>query len=384
MLSQYKNLLEPLKVTRHTLHAHPETGRSLPLTTLILQNVLNLLDIPVKNCGDGFIAELSPRGDAPLLALRADMDALPVHEETGCAWSSENDGFMHACGHDVHMTCALGALAFLSKSSSRKAGLRVLFQPDEEGDGGAERMIDDGALEGVSNALCLHVAPALKVGTFGLMSGAVRGAGNMFDVELSGKGAHGAYPDTGIDALAGGAQIVSALQTMISREVSPLDPAVVTVGKFIAGNVRNVIPDKVRFEGIMRTMSQSTREFCVRRLQEIIRSMAAGFRLDAEITMRESYPALINDREETELVASAASKIDPGSVVRLERAQMGVDDFAYIAQQVPSCYVDLGCITSGEKYEPLHSPRFLPSDESILYGTSLICEWVALHEELAE
>ncbi len=360
-----------------SLHKIPEIGRDLPETIAFVEARLDEMDVPHRRCAGGILAELSAGDGKPTVALRADMDALPVDEETGLPWKSLHQGKMHACGHDAHTTCALGALKLLSGESQRAASLRVLFQPDEEGNGGAEKMISDGALDGVSASLGLHVSSAYPTGTIAALSGRARAASDMFSVTLRGRGCHGAYPHLGVDVIAGGAQIISALQTLVSRETDPLDSVALTVGRFEAGRARNVIPDAARFDGIIRTLTPQSRERCRARLREIVSGVAQALRMRAEIEIVPSYPPVINDPAESAFVrAVAASMLGEENAVVPECPQMGVDDFAYLAERTPGCYAELGCRAPEQPAEPLHSPRFFPDENCLPVGAALTAQWV--------
>lgn len=365
-----------LTEVHQALHRIPELDRNLPETTAYVAERLDEMGVPHFACAGGLVAELAGEPGAPVVALRADMDALPVTEATGLPQASRHAGKMHACGHDAHMACALGALRLLRGESERAATLRVLFQPAEETDGGAAKMIEAGALDGVSSALCLHVASSLAVGQIGVISGPARGASDMFNVTLRGRGCHGAYPHLGADVVAGGAQIISALQLLVSRETSPLDPAVLTVGRFAAGTARNIIPDSAGFEGIVRTLDPATRARMAARVRELVEGVAAALRLSAEVEFIEGYPALINDAEVAEAVRRAgARELGAENVITPPCPQLGVDDFACIAERVPGCYVDLGARGPGGAEEPLHSPRFYPDEGCLPVGAALIAAW---------
>ena len=365
-----------LTEVHQALHRIPELGRDLLETTTYVAERLDEMGVPHFACAGGLVAELAGEPGGPIMALRADMDALPVTEATGLPQASRHAGKMHACGHDAHMTCALGALRLLRGEGKRATTLRVLFQPAEETDGGAAKMIEAGALDGVSSALCLHVAPSLEVGQIGVISGPARGASDMFNVTLRGRGCHGAYPHLGADVVAGGAQIISALQLLISRETSPLDPAVLTVGRFAAGTARNIIPDSAEFEGIVRTLNPATRARTTARVRELVEGMAAALRLSAEVEFVEGYPALINDAEVAEVVRRVgARELGAENVITPPCPQLGVDDFACIAERVPGCYVDLGARRPGGAEEPLHSPRFYPDEGCLPVGAALIAAW---------
>ena len=365
-----------LTEVHQALHRIPELGRDLPETTAYVAERLDEMSVPHCPCAGGLVAELAGEPGAPVVALRADMDALPVEEATGLPQASCHAGKMHACGHDAHMACALGALRLLRGEGERAATLRVLFQPAEETDGGAAKMIEAGALDGVSSALCLHVAPSLAVGQIGVISGPARGASDMFNVTLRGRGCHGAYPHLGADVVAGGAQIISALQLLVSRETSPLDPAVLTVGTFAAGTARNIIPDSARFEGIVRTLDPASRARTTARVRELVEGGAAALLLSAKVASIDDYPALILDAEVPAAVRRVgARELGAENVITPLCPQLGVDDFACIAERVPGCYVDLGARRPGGVEEPLHSPRFYPDEGCLPVGAALIAAW---------
>lgn len=377
-MNEKAQTLQPwLSEIYRSLHQIPELGRELPETLAFVDARLDELKVPHRRCAGGILAQLPAGAGKPVVALRADLDALPLDEETGLPWASRHAGKMHACGHDAHVTCALGALKLLREEKELAASLRVLFQPDEEGDGGAASMIADGALEGVSAALGLHVSSDYPVGTLAALPGRTRASSDMFTVVLRGRGCHGASPHMGVDTVAGGAQIIGALQTLVSRETDPLDSVVLTVGHFEAGRARNVIPDRARFDGIIRTLTPRSRERSRARFKEIVSGLSSALRMSAEITVIPSYPPVINDRGETALfLRTAASVAGEKGIAVPEFPKMGVDDFAYLAEKVPSCYAELGCRGENQPQEPLHSPRFCPDEGCLPVGAAAIAAWV--------
>ncbi len=376
MLKKAQTLQPWLTEIYRSLHKIPELGRELPETIAFVSAKLDEMDIAHRPCAGGILAEL-PAGDGkPIVALRADMDALPVDEETDLPWASTHAGKMHACGHDAHTTCALGALKLLSGETSRAATLRVLFQPDEEDRGGAKLMIDDGALDGVISSLGLHVAPAYETGKIAALAGRTRAASDTFSVTLHGRGCHGAYPHLGIDTIVGGSQIIGALQSIVSRETDPLDSVALTVGHFEAGRAGNVIPDCAKFNGILRTMTPQKRGECRARLCEMITSVARAFRLRAEIAITPSYPPVINDVAETNFVRETTAALLGAENFVTPPPQMSVDDFAYIAECVPGCYAELGCRAPKQDEQPLHSPRFSPDENCLPIGAAFTALWV--------
>lgn len=357
------------------LHQVPELDRALPKTTSLITQWLDEESIEWHCCADGIVAELKGSGSRPAVALRADMDALPITEETGLPWASKHVGQMHACGHDAHVTCALGALKLL-KEMTLPGPFKVLFQPAEETDGGAKPMIKAGALKDpdVAAALCLHVAPSLTTGTVMFSGGKTCAASNGFDIVLKGRGSHGASPHLGIDVVTISSQIVSALQQIVSRSTAPTDGAVVTIGSFHAGTARNVIPSEARLEGILRTLTPQTRQDHQKRIETLVCTMAQSMGAQAEVTFFESYPALINDETLANHVTLLARQLlGHESVLPLDATSMGVDDFAYICEEVPGCYVQLGC-NAPEKKErhSLHSPFFCIDETCLPVGAALI------------
>lgn len=364
------------------LHQIPELGRELPETIAFVTSKLDEIGVRHRPCAGGILAELSAGEGRPTVALRADMDALPVEEETGLPWSSRHSGKMHACGHDVHTTCALGALRLLSMEEKRAATLRVLFQPDEEGDGGAAMMIEDGALDGVSAALGLHIAPTRPAGSIAAISGRARAASNAFSITLKGRGCHGAYPHLGIDTIAGAAAIISTLQTLVSRETDPLDSVALTIGHFEAGHARNVIPETAQIDGILRTLTPQTRKRCCTRLREIVTGMAGALRLQADIFIANGYPPVMNHPAEAEFVRQvAADEFGAENVIVPEFPEMGVDDFAYLAERVPGCYAELGCRGPDQPSLPLHNPHLAPHESCLPVGAAMTAAWALRHGE---
>lgn len=375
-LKKAQSLQPWLSQVYRSLHKIPELGRELPKTKALVKRELDSMGIKYRECAGGILAELPAGKGKPIVALRADMDALPVTEKTGLPHSSIHPGKMHACGHDAHMTCALGALKLLSGEDERSATLRIMFQPAEETTGGADLMIKDGALDGVSRAICLHIASYILAGQIGVITGPTRGSSDDFYITIHGRGSHGGYPHLGIDVITGAAQIVSTLQTLISRETNPFDSAVITIGKLDAGTAPNVIPDTAHLAGTIRALRQPTREYICHRMREVVTQVASAMRMSAEIAFDPSYPALFNDAGESERVRKVGVELlGAENVITPEFPQLGVDDFAYVTQKVPGCYVDLGCGRVNETPEPLHSPKLFPDESCLAVGAALIAAY---------
>ena len=346
------------------LHRRPELGNQERHTAGLIRSVLAELDIeytPLLETGSAALI----RGGRPgrTIAFRADMDALPITEETGLPYASQVPGVMHACGHDFHTAALLGAAFLLQRRRASLAGnVKLLFQPDEEGDGGAARMIQAGCMENprVDGALCCHVESGVPTGTVSVRSGPICAASNPFSVTLRGRGSHGAKPHLGSDVIAAGAQLVTALQTISSRRTDPTEPVVVTVGSFHSGAAGNVLPEEAVLAGILRTMSGGARERVKEDLRAITAGIAAAMGVEAEVRLTESYPCCANAPAVTELVRRAAAEIlGPENVLEMGEPSLGADDFGYFANLVPSCYYYIGVGSAdGSCAFPNHNPRF--------------------------
>ena len=347
-----------------TLHRCPELGRREHRTAALIRARLEKLGIPYTPLADtGTMAVI--RGDRPgkTIGFRADIDALPITEDTGLAYASRTPGVMHACGHDFHTAALLGAAQLLqSRRESLRGSVKLFFQPDEEGDGGAARMIAAGCMEAprVDAMLCCHVESGLPTGTLSTRSGPICAASNPFSVKLRGRGTHGAKPHLGTDVIAAGAQIITALQTISSRRTSPTEPVVVTVGSFHAGEAGNVLPEEAVFTGILRTMGGEARERVKEDFRAITAGVAAAMGVAAEIEIFESYPGCRNDPGLTGLLKQSAGKLlNPENVLELEAPSLGTDDFGYFSELAPGCYyyIGVGSEEKGFTY-PNHNPHF--------------------------
>ena len=304
---------------RHTIHRHPELGNAETETSALIVRVLKHLDWQVEQpVGTAVSATLNGRYPGRMAAFRADMDALRIQEATELAYASENPGVMHACGHDFHCAGLLGAAMVLTPHRDElRGGVRLLFQPDEEGLGGAQRMIDAGCLAGVDAVFGAHVDPDLPAGTVGFKYGKMYAASDVFKVIVRGEGCHGASPEAGVDAIAIGAQVVTALQQIVSRRVAPTDSAVLTVGSFHAGAQPNVVADSAELEGILRTLGPETRSRVKRMLTETVEGVCAAMGARAELQIRESYPGVVNDDSMVDLARAAAVRTLGEDAVRL-------------------------------------------------------------------
>ena len=314
-------------------------------------------------------------GAAPgkTVALRADMDALPIQEETGLPFSSQVPGMMHACGHDFHVAGLLGAAKLLCRAQF-SGRVRLLFQPDEELDGGAKRMMDAGCLAGVDAVFGAHVRPDLPVGQVGVRYGAFYAASNPFTIRLHGLASHGAEPERGADALLAGAQLVTALQSLVSRRVAPTDTAVLTVGTFHAGVQENILADHAELKGILRSFGEENRKKLTAAVEAMATGIASAMGVTAETKFTWGYPGILNHQAETALVErTARALLGDTQVTVLAAPTLTTEDFGYFLQQVPGSFYHLGVGGSA----PLHASHFCP-DEAALPVLAALHAQVAL------
>ena len=353
---------------REDLHRHPEVGNLEFRTTGNLVRALAGLGLEVlRPLPTGCVAVLHGAKPGKTVALRADIDALPVQEATGCAFASEVPGVMHACGHDAHTAALFGAALLLAERRNDLCGtVKFIFQPDEEGDGGAERLLNSGVLSDVSAVFGCHVDPTLPAGTVGFRYGKFYAAADTFDVTVRGKSSHGATPEKGIDALATAAACVTAVRTL--PETALPERAVVSVGTFAAGTARNILAGTAAFTGIIRTLGEDTRAAMCARFEETVHKTAAAFGATAEITMHRGYPGVVNHDPETAFVAqTAAALYGEDCVCRIEQPTMTTEDFGYYLERFPGSFYHVGA--GGDS--PLHSPHFLPPEDTLFTAARL-------------
>ena len=372
---------------RRTLHEHPELGMEEYETSKFIKNFLKNEGIEFREvaktgvCGIIRGTKESNSDDIRTIALRADIDGLPILDKKLCEYSSKVEGKMHACGHDGHTTILLGAAKILNKNKNLFSGnVKLLFEPAEETIGGARFMIEDGVLENPRvDCVCgLHVEENLECGTIMLKDGVVNAASNPFTIKIKGSGGHGAYPHTTVDPVVIASHIVLALQTIVSREINTSNPAVITVGSIHGGTAQNIIPEEVVISGVIRTMSKEDRAFAKERLREIVEGICKSSRASADIDIEESYPNLYNDSDMVELFRNVAEKILGTENVLLQKyPKMGVESFAYFANERPAVFYFLG---SGNKEKnivhPAHSSLFDIDENCLPLGVAMQCEMV--------
>ena len=369
-----------IELRRH-IHMYPELSEHENGTMELICSELCKLGIPYKKnvAETGIVGIIEGAFPGPTVGLRADMDALPIQEQNPqIAFSSQVPGVMHACGHDIHTSILWGTAALLSSIRDRLHGnVKLFFQPAEETVGGAERMIADGCLENphVDCVLGLHVDPNLPAGAVGIKYGKVNAASDMLTLKIYGRSCHGAKPEDGVDAILIAAQILSSVQSVVSRNISATDSAVVSFGTIRGGNVRNQIADYVELQGIIRTLDPETRLYARERVKTICEQTALLFGGRAELIVEPSYSPLINDDSMTELVKNCAAEcIGAGNVILEKEPSLGVEDFAYFAAARPSCFFHLGCAHEDEKSRLLHSCYFKADESCIPLGIELQTE----------
>jgi len=356
-------LISWLQEIRRTLHRWPELAYQEEKTAALIARELKRLGLEPRT-GTGVVAEIG--AGKPVVALRADMDALPLQEETGLPFSSEIPGVMHACGHDGHVAMLLGAAALLVENPPPRGRVRLIFQPAEEKGAGALAMIKEGVLNGVEMIFAGHIDRHFRVGEIAVNEGLICAYTDSFFVEIQGKGGHAAWPHEAVDAVVVGSLLVMSLQTLISREINPAYPCVITVGKFEAGSAHNVIAERAILEGTIRSTHPEARKRLHEGLKRISRGVADLHRAKIKVKIKEGYPPVINDPQAAALAREAARLVvGEEGVVRQPHPSLGGEDFAFYLQKVPGCLVRFGAQKKGLEKVPAHSPRF-DFDEGVL------------------
>lgn len=370
---------------RRDFHMHPELAFEEHRTAGIVAKHLERLSYRVQTgvAQTGVIGVLEGTKPGPVVMLRFDMDALPVTEETGAEYASQVPGKMHACGHDGHVAMGMGLAELLAARRDELAGtVKLIFQPAEEGGNGAEAMVQEGALEDPRPDVFLaaHVWTEKPVGTVNVTPGPVMAAAEMFTCTIHGQGGHGALPHQAVDPIVAAAQVITALQTVVSRNVSPLEAAAVSVGAIHGGDAFNVIPPQVEMTGTIRTYEPSTREVVLQRVREVVEGVAAACGATAELEIQPLTPAVVNDAEVVEVVRRAAAAVAGPEWVTAEEQTMGSEDAAFFMQQVPGCYFFLGAANPEKGLgAPHHNPRFDFDEEALVLGLAVLAQAAAFY-----
>ena len=364
--------------TRRDFHKYPELSFKEFRTSKIVAEKLKNFGIETKkNIGKtGVVGILKGEKNGPTIALRADMDALPIQETNDISYKSVNKGVMHACGHDAHTAMLLGAAEALSKMRHEiKGEIRFIFQPAEEGFGGAKYMIKDGAIDNVDEIYGMHVWNYQKSGTVGVQSGPVMAAADIFTIEINGIGGHGAAPQGTVDSIVVASHLIQSLQTIVSRNTNPLESTVVTIGQINGGYNFNIIADKVILNGTARSYTNNNKTIIKKRMKEIINGIEKMYNAKIKLNYKDGYPPLINDERASKNVSNAATKIVGSNVIK-PYLSMGGEDFSYYTNKIPGCFFFLG--TSPKDRPPMSTPQhcshFDIDEEAMLIGSSIFVE----------
>jgi len=364
---------EMIVALRRDIHCEPELGFDTEKTAGKVLAALDGLPLDIRTgvAENGVVATLKGEGAGPTVGLRADMDALPILEETGLPFASEVDGTMHACGHDGHTSMLVGAAHALSGMRERMNGtVKFFFQPAEEGGGGGKIMVEEGVADDVASIFALHLWPGLPFGKAATKAGPIMAAADAFEMTVRGAGGHGAMPHLTADAITMAAQIVTALQTVVSREVDPVEPAVLTVGEIGAGTAFNIIPETARLGGTVRTLNEDLRRRMPERIEHIARGVAQGMRGDAEIDYEFSYPVTMNDEGAANRALSVIGELfGEENKLELPNPSMGAEDFAFFLQKIPGAFIWLGV---GQDISGLHTSTFAFDEEILPLGSALL------------
>ncbi|MXP63470.1 amidohydrolase [Roseomonas sp. M0104] len=363
-----------LTAIRRDLHANPELAFEEHRTAGIVADELVRLGIPHRTGigRTGVLGIIEGGLPGPTLALRADMDALPIHEETGLPFASTAAGKMHACGHDIHTVTLLGAAAILKEMAPQIAGRIVLvFQPAEETLQGAAAMIADGAAEGLDMALGFHNHPDMPVGRFSFVRGPCLAASDLFDLEIQGRSGHAAHPYAAVDPIVAAAHFVTQAQTVVSREVKPLHPAVVTIGQSAGGTTYNIIPERVHLKGTVRTLHPEARDTAEAALRRLVQGIETGMRVAARLEYRRMVPPLVNDERVVNPAVAALAAQFGAEVVQEGEPSMGSEDFSAFAERVPAFQLGIGSGAPGRQ-DRLHNAQYQPDEGCIPRGVEAI------------
>jgi hippurate hydrolase len=381
IVNRIADLQAEITAWRHDLHAHPELQYDVLRTAASVAEKLKAFgcDEVVPGLGRtgvvGVIHGRKGKSDK-VIGMRADMDALPIEEETGLPYKSTVPGKMHACGHDGHTAMLLGAARYLAETRNFAGTAVVIFQPAEEGGAGGKAMVDDGLMERfkIDEVYGMHNYPGMPVGQFGIRAGAMMAATDFVSIDIEGVGGHAARPHLGIDTVLVGAQIINAIQSIVSRNVDPLKSAVVSICMFHAGNTENVIPQTAQLRGTARSLAEDVRVLLEKRLQQVVEATAAAYGAKAKLTYQRNYPVLVNHERETDFAAGVAKQIVGERLVDTSLPpMMGGEDFSFMLNARPGAFIWVG---NGDS-AGLHHPAYNFNDDVIPIGTSY---WVKLVE----
>jgi hippurate hydrolase len=383
IINRVADLQPDIQAWRRDIHQHPELMYDVHRTAAFVADRLKEFGCDEVATGlgrTGVVGVIKGRkpagkGDIRVIGLRADMDALPIEEETNLAYASRAPGKMHACGHDGHTAMLLGAARYLAETRNFAGDAVVIFQPAEEGGAGAAAMIKDGLMDrfGIEQVYGMHNGPGLPVGSFAIRPGPIMAATDAIDIRIEGLGGHAARPHKCIDSVLVGAQLITALQSIVSRTVDPLDSAVISMCEFHAGNARNVIPQTAELKGTVRTLTAEVRELVEKRVREVVAGVAQMTGAKIDLIYERGYPVVVNHSSQTNVATQVAKEVAGDANVHEMPPLMGAEDFAYMLEARPGAFIFCG---NGDS-AGLHHPAYNFNDEAIVYGTSY---WIKLVE----
>ena len=374
-----KEMLPELILLRRHLHAHPELSGQEYQTAAFVAGELRKSGLEVKEAvgKTGVVAEMGNK-NGPVIGLRVDMDALPIEERTGLDYSSSIQGLMHACGHDLHTCIGLGVAKVLANSKFTTSRIRIIFQPAEEIAQGANWMRAEKVLEGVQALFGVHVYPDLSVGKIGIRSGTFTAAAAELEIDIIGKGGHGARPHEGTDSIWIAAKVISGLQEAISRRLDALKPVVISFGKISGGNAFNVIAERVKILGTVRCLDSQLYEKLPQWIEKIVKNIASNYGAKANINFKSIAPPVYNDPELTNLLSDCAKNfMDKEDIVFLENPSLGAEDFAFFLQDVPGTMFRLG-VAGEQGCAPLHSGYFSLDERSLELGIKILSQAIVM------
>jgi len=383
-LAEAQELFEYTCSMRRDFHQHPELGFQEVRTAGIVARELEALGLDVRTgvAKTGVVALLEGAHPGPVILLRADMDALPIIEATGAEYASRTPGVMHACGHDGHTAIGLTVARMLHAHRDELAGtVKFVFQPAEEGLGGAALMVSEGVLENPKPDYCLaiHVWNESPLGWFGITPGPFMAAGDAFYVQIIGKGGHGAAPHQTIDPIYAAAQIITALQSITTRNISPLKTAVVSVTSVHGGSSFNIIPPEVKLQGTIRTFEPEVRDLVLKRFNEIVNGVAQSLGCETEIEINDLTPAVVNDPDFTTRVQKITADLFPDCTIDTNALTMGSEDMAFLMNDIPSCFILVGSANSEKGLDAKHHHPHFDFDEGALVKSAALIASVAAH-----
>jgi len=381
--NEAKQLFPYTRELRRDFHRNPELGFQEVRTAGIVARELTELGLEVSTGvgKTGVVATLEGANPGPVLLVRFDMDALPIQEETGAEYASQTPGVMHACGHDGHTAIGLTVAQLLENHKAELRGtVKLVFQPAEEGLGGAQAMVADGVLDNPKPDQCLslHLWNDKPLGWIGVTPGPAMSASDRFTVKITGRGGHGASPHLSIDPITAGAQVITALQNIVSRNVNPLEAAVVTVTSMIGGEAFNVIPEAVELRGTIRTYNPDIRRIVLERFDQITRGVVEAMGCQVELELRRVTPAVVNNPQMAEKIFNIASEVFPEAEISTEERTMGSEDMSYMMEDIPGCYFFIG---SADRERGLdaghHHPKFDFAEDALVTGAALMASVVS-------